>query len=53
MSYPDNPNGCNNTNGGFTCSDGTPKIGTFIVQVTRVAGAPFTCSPYTIRIDNL
>jgi hypothetical protein len=53
MSYPNDPNGCNNDNGGFTCVDSTPKLASLIVRVTRVAGAPFDCTPYTVRINNL
>ncbi|APR77441.1 Type IV fimbrial biogenesis protein PilY1 [Minicystis rosea] len=53
MLYQANQSGCNNTNGGFTCSDNVGRSTSFIVHVKRVSGAPFTCTPYSITASNL
>jgi hypothetical protein len=56
MSYPNDPNGCNFDNGGFTCSDASGKPTTFIVNVLRAAGtsgATNTCTPYTVQITDI
>jgi hypothetical protein len=42
----------NNCQAFGNCSDGTPRVTTFFVQVTRVAGAPFDCTPYSITASN-
>ncbi len=49
MTYPNDPNSCE---GYGNCLDTTPRITTWIVQVTRVAGAPYDCTPYTVTISN-
>ena len=50
MSYPNNPSNCQAFG---NCSDATPRVTTWIVQVTRVSGAPFDCSAYNVHISNI
>ena len=50
MTYPANPNSCQSYG---VCTDTTAKPVTVRVRVTRVAGAPYYCTPYTVRMSNL
>jgi hypothetical protein len=50
MTYPANPNNCQAIPG--ECVDLSPRITTWIVQVTRIAGAPFDCTQYTVTVSN-
>jgi hypothetical protein len=50
MSYPNNPNSCQSFG---NCADNNPHVTTWIVQVTRVSGAPFDCTPYNVHISNI
>jgi hypothetical protein len=49
MSYPANPNGCQSHG---NCTDATPRVTSWIVQVHRLT-FPTTCSSYTVRVNNI
>jgi hypothetical protein len=51
--YQANPTNCQANTGAGVCTDTVPRVTSWIVQVTRVSGAPFDCTPYSVTITDI
>ncbi|MFT3771816.1 MAG: hypothetical protein QM820_40925 [Minicystis sp.] len=51
QSFPDQPNGCNNTYGSYTCTDASTRITEVVVQIVRLSGSGVD-QYYTLNASN-